>query len=144
MGLMENRRSSALLAFSRQVIDQMAFFVMGNKAFPLAPLQQQVLHSLCNSPLLLEHVQLRPMLCQAGGRAFIFDGKARSGYRASFSDTPCLRNLSSAVEFEGAASWGSCLATFSRNALAEVVPHGVWCMRGHYQGHVLLVVAKLS
>ena len=40
---------SALLVrggLSGQVIDQMAFFVMGNKAFPLAPVRQKVLQSL--------------------------------------------------------------------------------------------------
>jgi len=59
----QDHSASLLLGIQENdpVIDQMAFFVMGNKAFPLA-----------------------------GGRAFIFDGK--------------------------------------------VVPHGVWCMRGHYQG----------
>ncbi|CAE7247820.1 unnamed protein product, partial [Symbiodinium pilosum] len=59
----QDHSASLLLGIQEEdpIIDQMAFFVMGNKAFPLA-----------------------------GGRAFLFDGK--------------------------------------------VVPHGVWCMRGHYQG----------
>jgi len=60
----DNDQSATLLLGIQEedpVVDEMAFFVMGNKAFPLA-----------------------------GGRVFLFDGK--------------------------------------------VVPHGVWCMKGHYQG----------